>query len=91
VCIEGIFEEGKGVEFAEKGKGGAILGQSKGEIEEEECNGSAGSGGRLTNCVMVECMLQGSCTTATLVVEMQSVVFAHNQWEKGWQRRKIWS
>ena len=48
-CIRGIFERGQGVEFAEKGKSGAILMQSKGEIEEEEYNGSAGSGGRLTN------------------------------------------
>lgn len=40
----------------------AILGQSRGEIEEEECNGCAESGGSFTDCVTVEGILQGICT-----------------------------
>jgi len=37
------------------------LGHSRGEIEEEECNGCAKCGGPFTDCVTVEGILQGSC------------------------------
>jgi hypothetical protein len=40
----------------------AVLAQSRGETEVEECKGCGEGGGPFTNCVTMEGMLQGSCT-----------------------------
>lgn len=40
----------------------AILGQSRGEMEGEECVGCAGGLGLFTSCITVEGMFSGSCT-----------------------------
>lgn len=40
----------------------AVLGQSRGELEEVECKACAAGGGPFTTCVTVEGMFGGSCT-----------------------------
>ena len=60
----------------------AILGQSRGKIEEEECEGCAEGMGLFTFCVTVEGMFKGSCTNCHFGSKASGCSFRQDEGEK---------